>query len=228
MVGYKIRTTGQTGINVWGSSKGVFKMVKQQGTNRTPLGVVLGIVAAVVAAGCGAAWWTLHSANSPTNPRHPATTKTSPTSPTLPPAVQTAQIYWLKDTGKHLELVKSSVKLNAVEQPDAILTTAFNHLLAGPTDSNIRSTIPKGTKLRDVKTKSNGVHVDLSQEFTSGGGSDSMTGRVAQVLYTATSLEPNAKVWISVEGKPLKDLGGEGLELEQPMTRQSFQQNFQF
>jgi len=202
-------------------------MVKQQRTNRTPIGVVLGIVAAVVAAGCGAAWWTLHSANSPTNPPLPATTvPTSPTSPTVPPAVQTAQVYWIKDTGKHLELVKSSVRLNALDQPDAILTTAFNRLLAGPTDADVRSTIPKGTKLRDVKTKLNGIHVDLSQEFTSGGGSDSMTGRVAQVLYTATSLEPNAKVWISVEGRPLKDLGGEGLELEQPMTRQSFQQNF--
>jgi spore germination protein GerM len=53
-----------------------------------------------------------------------------------------------------------------------------------------------------------------------------MTGRVAQILYTATSLQPTAKVWIDVEGKPLETLGGEGLELKQPLTRQGFEQNF--
>lgn len=205
-------------------------MVKQR-TDRIPTGVVVGIVTAMVAAGGGAAWWTLHSANSPTNPPPPTTASQPPTSPlgsplAAPPQAQTAQIYWLKDAGQHLKLVKSSVTLKAASQPDAILAAAFNRLLAGPTDAGVSSTIPQGTKLRDVKTESDGVHVNLSQEFTSGGGSDSMIGRLGQILYTATSLDPTAKVWISVDGKPLKTLGGEGLELEQPLTRQSFQQNF--
>jgi spore germination protein GerM len=49
---------------------------------------------------------------------------------------------------------------------------------------------------------------------------------VGQVLYTATSIDPNAKVWLSVGGKPLDTLGGEGLLLEQPMTRDRFKQDF--
>jgi spore germination protein GerM len=56
-----------------------------------------------------------------------------------------------------------------------------------------------------------------------------MIYRVAQVLYTATSLDPKAKVFLSVESQPLDEnhpLGGEGLILRQPMTRQDFAQDF--
>lgn len=205
-------------------------MAKQQRANHIPLGVIAGLSAAAVAAGGGAAWWTWwNSANSPPpTPRASITPQTSPPSnlPVRPPIKQTAQVYWLKDTGDRLELIPNPVTV-AADQPNAVLEAAFNGLLAGPTDTAlVSSTIPKGTKLRGVKIQNDGIHVNLSEEFTTGGGSASMTGRVAQVLYTATSLQPTAKVWIDVEGKPLEVLGGEGLELDQPLTRQSFKENF--
>jgi spore germination protein GerM len=197
-------------------------MAEQQRANRIPLGVIAGLAAASVAAAGGAAWWAMNSHQSPTTSHAPS----RPEQPSpVPPAAQTAQVYWLKDTGNHLDLVKKPVTV-ATNQSNGVLEAAFMQLLAGPTDASVSSTIPQSTKLRSVTIQNDGIHVDLSQEFTTGGGSASMSSRVAQVLYTATSLQPNAKVWIDIEGKPLEVLGGEGLLLEQPLTRESFEKNF--
>jgi spore germination protein GerM len=125
-----------------------------------------------------------------------------------------------------LALVPAAVAVDVPGQPDALVKAALETMLKGTSTPELTSTIPQGTQLRQVEVKANGVHVDLSSEFTSGGGSTSMIGRVGQVIYTATTLDPNAPVWISVEGKPLETLGGEGLMLDQPMTRKAFDQNF--
>lgn len=195
----------------------------QQRSNRIPLGVIAGLAAAAVAAAGGAAWWAMNSHQPPTTSRASSTPEQP--SPVLPAAEQTAQVYWLKDTGNNLDLVNKPVTVATI-QSNGVLESAFMQLLAGPTDASVSSTIPQSTKLRSVTIHNDGIHVDLSQEFTTGGGSASMSSRVAQVLYTATSLQPNAKVWIEVEGKPLEVLGGEGLLLEQPLTRESFEKNF--
>jgi spore germination protein GerM len=139
---------------------------------------------------------------------------------------KTVPVYWVKNAGDKVEVVPTQVALKESDKPDTILQAAFNNLLAGPKDATVSSEIPKGTKLRSLSVKNDSVYVDLSAEFTSGGGSSSMASRLGQVVYTATSLKPEAKVWISVEGKPLELLGGEGLEVAQPSTRQTFDKNF--
>lgn len=141
-------------------------------------------------------------------------------------AAQTVQVYWVKEASGKFEAVPTKVAVKQADKPDAALQAAFNSLLAGPKDATVSSEIPKGTKLRSLSVKNDAVYVDLSAEFISGGGSTSMTSRLGQVIYTATSLKPNTQVWISVEGKPLELLGGEGLEVAQPSTRQSFDKNF--
>lgn len=196
-------------------------MVKQQ-TQRIPIGVIASIAAVAVAAGGGAAWWHWHSAKDTT--QSSGTINPSP-SPVQPQEQQKVTIYWLKDTGSRLEPVPESITTTA-KQPADSLEVAFKSLLAGPKDGTVSTTIPEGTKLLGLQTKQDGIHVNLSKEFTTGGGSAAMTGRVAQVIYTATTLEPSAPVWIEVEGSPIEIIGGEGLELDQPLTRQSFQENF--
>jgi|UPI000585277A spore germination protein GerM len=188
--------------------------------------LLAGIAAVVVVAAGGIAWWIWNSTQSPTSPTTPNTMQQSPSPSVQPKVEQTAQVFWLKDTGSNQELVSEAITATADRQPSTMLKAAFNSLLAGPQKGEVTTTIPAGTKLRNVKVQADGVRVNLSEEFTTGGGSAAMVGRVAQVIYTATSLDPTAKVWIEVEGKPLEVLGGEGLELEQPLTRRSFEENF--
>lgn len=201
-------------------------MVKQQRQQRIPARAIAAITTVAVAAGGGAAWWHWHSSGEvQTTPPSGITQQSSPPPTVEFKAEQKVQVFWLTDTGERQKLVPKTITTTA-EQPSTILETAFNGLLAGPKDTAVSTTIPPGTKLRSLKVNPDGIHIDLSQEFTNGGGSAAMIGRVAQVVYTATSLQQSDRVWIEVEGKPLEVLSGEGLELEQPLTRQSFQENF--
>ncbi|MBD2336035.1 GerMN domain-containing protein [Calothrix sp. FACHB-156] len=194
-------------------------------SNRNSSGVIAAVSAAVVAVSGGVAWLTLHSQNPPT-PSPSSQTLNQPKTTTLQPGQeQTANVYWLKDNGKNLELAPQPLKI-AAAQPNQVVEKAMQNLLAGPTEGAESTTIPKGTQLLGVKVNNDEVHVNLSEEFTSGGGSSSMMGRVGQVVYTATTVNPNAKVYIEVNGKELDVLGGEGVELQQPLTRDQFKNNY--
>jgi spore germination protein GerM len=201
-------------------------MNDQQRTNGISSGLVAAISVAVVAVSGGVAWFSSQSANTPT-PTNPSEIIKQPIqqSNSQQGNEQTASIYWLRSKENRFDLVPQPLKI-AATQPNQVLETAFKTLLAGPPQGTDSTTIPQGTQLLGLKAENNDVHVNLSENFTTGGGSTSMIGRIGQVVYTATSLNPQAKVYIEVNGKPLEVLGGEGVELEQPLTRESFQKNY--
>jgi len=139
------------------------------------------------------------------------------------------QAYWLTVEGEKINLVAAKVAVNPGVSTEEALTIAFNNLLSKEHPANLSSTIPSGTQLLGLQVTDDGIYLNLSEEFTQGGGSSSMIYRVGQILYTATSLDPQTKVFISVAGKPLNEenvLGGEGLILRQPITRQQFIKDF--
>ncbi len=202
----------------------------KQHNHRFPLTWFAGIAGVILAIG-GTTWWITSSWDSANQRSIPNTTiQETPTYPQKEPISQRQEevaIYWLNPKGNTIELVQKTLSFSNSVTADKILESAFSQLLAGPSKSaDYTTTIPEGTKLLSLTTTEEGVKVDLSQEFVSGGGSASMTSRLAQVVYTATSLDSNSKVWISVEGEPLEILGGEGITVSQPMTRNEFQEHF--
>lgn len=218
-----------------------------------------GIVMLLLTVAGGSTWWTWHTTHLVTVPQKSGLTQIEPTqvgrTPAPPqgprslrsqetarpgpkeiPTSQTSsqeslqpESYWLQMNGQRANLVPQEVAGDANRSSEQALTAGIVNLLANSPSSNRSSAIPEGTRLLSLQTTPAGIYVNLSREFNQGGGSDSMMYRVAQVLYTVTSLDPNAKVYLSVEGQLLDEthpLGGEGLVLRQPLTRQQFNQDF--
>ncbi|AIE75600.1 MULTISPECIES: GerMN domain-containing protein [unclassified Synechocystis] len=136
-----------------------------------------------------------------------------------------AQVYWLGN-GKDdtaIAFVPQNIPPNG-DPPEVQTERALKTLLAA-SGSDI-SAIPTNTTMLSLDKGSNGINLNLSTEFTAGGGSQSMIARLGQIIYTATSTDPSLPVWLSVEGEPLTVLGGEGLMVEQPITRKQFDADF--
>ncbi len=167
-------------------------------------------------------------ADTPDSQAPAATAPAAPQAPLPAASAPQPQTYWLRASGESLDLIPAAVELNAKAETDpaAALELALERLLAGPRDQEHATAIPEGTRLRRLSVRQDGVHIDLSQDFTTGGGTFSMTGRIAQVLHTATSINPEAPVWLEVDGEPLEVLGGEGLILDRPLTRRGFANDF--
>lgn len=150
-----------------------------------------------------------------------------PTQPDAPRPGQ-AQVYWLAPPSAEPSAI-AFVPRNLAgpgQSPDIQLTQALNALLAEAVPDNASTAIPPNTRLLGVSQTPRGIEIDLSREFTEGGGSSSMVARLGQVLYTASSLDPNQPIWLMVEGSPLTVLGGEGLMIDQPLTRAQFAADF--
>ena len=205
--------------------------MQDRNNNRFSLPIVAAITGAILAAGAGVAWWAKSSLQEPDTISQPNRAPiVEPNTPAVPEPItqeKVVQVCWLNPTGNNIELVSSKMTFAKAVKSERILETALETLLSQPPeDSPYTTAIPKGTKLIDLSTDKDGVHLNLSKEFISGGGSASMSSRLAQIVYTTTSSSNSDRVWINVEGKPLKHLGQEGLIVSQPMTRRDFDANF--
>jgi hypothetical protein len=180
------------------------------------------LVSVLVAAGCGSGGdGTASPTPSTTASPTPTTTPTTgPTGSPTTPATTVVSVYFLK--GEKLQPVARKA-LSA-----GVATEAVRWLLNGPTPgeraAGLTSTIPTGTVLHGV-TVANGVAtVDLSRRFESGGGTLSMSTRVAEVVFTLTRFPTVSKVSFALDGTPVTALGGEGIDLSKPVGRADYEE----
>jgi spore germination protein GerM len=118
--------------------------------------------------------------------------------------------------------------LREVPTTKAVATAAVRELLAGPSSVEraaspaISSAIPAGTTLLGITIADGVATVDLSREFESGGGTESMLSRLAQVVYTLTQFPTVQGVRFELDGRPVTVFGGEGIMLDDPVGREDY------
>ena len=191
--------------------------------DRTPVAtpILIGLSLLLIGTGYVTAIWALTRVVLPTVSKSPVLEE-------VKPGKFSPQIYQLEIVNDRIQLIPKVVN-TAATSPKLALTEALEKLLTQSSAFDPTTTIPAQTRLLDLDISKDGVHIDLSPEFTQGGGSSSMIYRVAQVIYTATSIDSQTPVFLSIEGRALNDnypLGGEGLTLEYPVTRQQFEREF--
>jgi germination protein M len=163
-------------------------------------------------------------------PRPAAVIKSAPVTPAaLPlerPAARKARLFFTSVDARGKISLKSVIR--AIPASDSPLHDTLDSLLKGPTAQELNlgmlSMIPTEAKLRGVTVKDDTAFVDFSESFRfNPSGMDAMSAQLQQVVYAATEFASVKKVQILIEGKAVRYLGPEGIRIDRPLTRASFE-----
>jgi germination protein M len=225
---------------------------------RYPIALVLGLVLALLLAGCGRGAIdagpvgadetepsteteepsddetepTPEPTSDPTDEPAPEPTDPDPATPSDDEAAGTSRVrlYFLAPGGgtpARADPFLVSVQREIPSTPRIALAT-LRELVDGPSAADearidgISTAVPASTLVLDVAIDDGLATVNLSREFESGGGSLSMFGRLAQVVYTVTQFPTVDEVQLELDGRPVTVFSGEGIEIDGPMSRADY------
>ena len=153
----------------------------------------------------------------------PGSTPTTTPRPTVTPSGATSVKVYLFVEGTLVPVQRS------VDATRAVGRAALTELFEGPTAAEagaspaLTTSVPAGTILLGLDIADGLATVDLSREFESGGGSASMFGRLAQVVYTLTQFPTVDRVAFRLDGQPVTVFSGEGIVLDGPSVRTDYE-----
>ncbi len=178
---------------------------------------LLALAAPLLLAACGGDEAPPPSEGTPTATAPPAESPAASPSPSETAAgTTTVLVYFLR--GEELGTAERTVPKTV-----AVARAAMEALCGGPTGAEkaagLGTAVPEGARLLGISVDGAVATVDLSGEFASGGGSLSMTARVAQVVYTMTQFPTIKAVAFMLDGERVAALGGEGVIVEEPQRR---------
>jgi len=142
------------------------------------------------------------------------------------PVIRKARLYFASvDQAGKIQL-KSVIR--PIPASDSPLRDTLESLLKGPTAQELNlglvSMIPTEARLRNVTVKGDTAVVDFSESFRfNPQGLEAMDAQLRQVVYAATEFPSVKNVQIRIEGATVRYLGTEGMRLDAPLSRASFQ-----
>jgi len=146
----------------------------------------------------------------------PSTTTTTAADETL-----TLNVYFVRD-----EKICAAARI--VPKTEQVGAAAMEALLEGPTTeeeaAGVFNAIPKGTTFLGLDIEDGIASVDLSEEYASGGGTLSMSMRLAQVVFTLTQFPTVKGVEFKLDGRPVEVFSGEGIILDHPVDRSDYEE----
>lgn len=123
-------------------------------------------------------------------------------------------------------LIRSKVSRTIIIS-DSPLMDVLQSLLAGPTEIEkklgLMSAIPPGSKLLSAAVTEGIAYLNFNDAFQFNTyGVEGYTAQLKQVVWTATEFSTVRGVQFLIEGKRLTYLGGEGIRIDKPLSRESF------
>jgi germination protein M len=123
-------------------------------------------------------------------------------------------------------IVRQEVK-RQVAISDSPLLDSLSALLKGPSEDEIRkkliSLVPQGAKLLSAQVRGSTAYLNFNEAFMYNHyGIEGYAGQLKQVVYTSTSFPTVQDVQILIEGEKHDYLGGEGVYIGRPLSRNSF------
>lgn len=110
------------------------------------------------------------------------------------------------------------------ETAKAAMEELLKGLNAQEKETGMFTTVPTSTLLLGIAVNDKVATVDLSKEYESGGGTLSMSLRLAQVVYTLTQFPTIDAVQFKLDGKAVEVFSGEGLILDHPVGRADYEE----
>lgn len=133
-------------------------------------------------------------------------------------------IFFIGKNENNEEVYRAVKRVYNSEVDGSKVKYAITSLILGPKPAEksggVYTEIPADTRILSISEKPDKVIIDLSSEFATGGGTESVYKRLFQLIKTAKRNTDKA-VFLYINGQQADVIGGDGIMITQPLSENS-------